>query len=53
MPQYCRSNTDYADPHMQAIDSEAWELAWSEELSVGTPEIDQEHRRFIGRVAIA
>lgn len=35
---------------MHATDSEAWEVAWSEELSVGLPEIDAEHRRFIALV---
>lgn len=35
---------------MQATDDEAWEVAWSEELSVGIPQIDEEHRRFIGLV---
>ena len=34
---------------MRATD-EAWEVAWSEELSVGIPQIDEEHRRFIGLV---
>jgi len=35
---------------MQAVDNGSWEVAWSEELSVGIPEIDEEHRRFLGLV---
>jgi len=35
---------------MRATDEEAWEVAWSEELNVGIPGIDDEHRRFIGQV---
>ena len=27
-----------------------WEIAWSEFLSVGVPEMDEEHRQFIARV---
>ena len=27
-----------------------WEIAWSDSLSVGVPEMDEEHRRFIARV---
>jgi len=27
-----------------------WEIGWSNSLSVGVPEIDQEHRQFIARV---
>jgi len=35
---------------MRATDDEAREVAWSEELNVGIPGIDDEHRRFIGQV---
>jgi hemerythrin len=27
-----------------------WEIAWSDSLSVGVPEMDEEHRQFIARV---
>lgn len=27
-----------------------WEIRWSDSLSVGVPEIDQEHRQFVARV---
>jgi len=27
-----------------------WEIAWSDYLSVGVPEMDEEHRQFIARV---
>jgi len=27
-----------------------WEVAWSDYLSVGVPEMDEEHRQFISRV---
>jgi hemerythrin len=27
-----------------------WEIRWSDTLSVGVPEIDGEHRKFVGRV---
>ena len=27
-----------------------WEISWSDSLSVGVPELDQEHRQFVARV---
>ena len=27
-----------------------WEISWNDSLSVGVPEIDEEHRRFVARV---
>jgi hemerythrin-like metal-binding protein len=35
---------------MDAITNSDWKIAWNEDLSVGVPEIDEEHRCFIGRV---
>ncbi|MBI4808251.1 MAG: hemerythrin family protein [Nitrosomonadales bacterium] len=32
------------------VDSSPWRLEWSDALSVGIPEIDVEHQRFIGLV---
>lgn len=34
----------------RAAESPVWEIAWSERLSVGVAEIDEEHKRFIGLV---
>ena len=34
----------------QAVAQREWEIEWSDFLSVGIPEIDDEHRRFISRV---
>lgn len=28
-----------------------WEISWSDSLSVGVPEMDEEHRQFIARVS--
>lgn len=35
---------------VRALEDSVWEIAWSDGLSVGIPEIDEEHRRFIGLV---
>lgn len=32
------------------MDNSEWEIAWSDSLSVGVAEMDEEHRRFISRV---
>jgi hemerythrin-like metal-binding protein len=32
------------------LEKSEWEIAWSDYLSVGVPEMDQEHRQFIARV---
>ncbi len=32
------------------MEKNEWEIAWSDSLSVGVPEMDQEHRQFIARV---
>lgn len=32
------------------MDKGEWEIEWSERLSVGVPEMDEEHRQFIARV---
>ena len=33
-----------------ALEKSEWEIAWSSSLSVGVPEMDEEHRKFIARV---
>jgi len=33
-----------------AMKASEWEINWSDSLSVGVPEIDAEHRQFVGRV---
>ena len=33
-----------------ALEKSEWEIAWSNFLSVGVPEMDEEHRQFIARV---
>ena len=32
------------------MEKSEWEIAWSDRLSVGVPEMDEEHRQFISRV---
>jgi len=32
------------------LEKSEWEIAWSDCLSVGVPEMDEEHRQFIARV---
>jgi hemerythrin len=32
------------------LEKNEWEIAWSDMLTVGVPEMDQEHREFIARV---
>jgi hemerythrin len=32
------------------LEKSVWEIAWSDFLSVGVPEMDEEHRQFIARV---
>jgi hemerythrin len=32
------------------LEKNEWEIAWNDMLSVGVPEMDDEHRRFIARV---
>jgi hemerythrin len=32
------------------VEKSEWEIAWSDFLSVGVPEMDEEHRQFIARV---
>ncbi len=32
------------------MEKSEWEIAWSDYLSVGVPEMDDEHRQFIARV---
>ena len=32
------------------METSEWEIAWSDVLSVGVPEMDEEHRQFIARV---
>lgn len=32
------------------MEKSEWEIAWNEFLSVGVPEMDEEHRQFIARV---
>jgi hemerythrin len=32
------------------LEKSEWEIAWSDYLSVGVPEMDEEHRQFIARV---
>jgi hemerythrin len=32
------------------LEKPEWEIAWSDSLSVGVPEMDDEHRQFISRV---
>ena len=32
------------------MEKSEWEIAWSDYLSVGVPEMDEEHRQFISRV---
>ena len=32
------------------MEKNEWEIRWNDSLSVGVPEIDEEHRRFIARV---
>jgi len=32
------------------LEKQEWEIAWSDFLSVGIPEMDDEHRQFIARV---
>ena len=33
-----------------AMDKSEWKINWSDSLSVGVPEIDDEHQKFVGRV---
>jgi hemerythrin len=32
------------------VEKSEWEIAWTDYLSVGVPEMDEEHRQFISRV---
>jgi len=32
------------------LEKSEWDIAWSDYLSVGVPEMDEEHRQFISRV---
>jgi len=32
------------------LDKSEWEIAWNDSLSVGVPEMDDEHRQFISRI---
>jgi len=32
------------------VEKREWEISWSDNLSVGIPEIDAEHRQFVARV---
>ena len=32
------------------MENSEWKIAWSDSLSVGVPEMDEEHRKFIARV---
>ena len=30
------------------MEQREWEIRWSDSLSMGVPEIDEEHRKFVG-----
>jgi hemerythrin-like metal-binding protein len=39
-----------AAPNGNAMKPSEWEINWSNSLSVGVPEIDEEHQQFVARV---